>query len=92
VNCNVAFNPGYRTSNQGEVLLVAGTSSIAVSHGLSTTPGTWQVQLVALSNVVASGVTNFWVSAATSTTFTISTNATASPGLYFGWSVRVMGA
>ena len=86
-------NPGYKTSNSGGATIAVGNSSIAVTHNLSATPTVNDIQVTPLSNLGGSGVTYFWISAATSTTFTISVNTSvATVGINFSWAARVKGA
>jgi len=80
-------NQGYINAKAGLATITGGTASVAVTHGLSYTPTVQDVLLTPLVNLGAWGVNSFWVSAATSTTFTISVNANATVDIYFSWRV-----
>jgi len=88
----IHHNVGYKTSNSGSATLLSGNSSIVVSHGLDVQPQGYEIQLTATGSPGAAGISNFWVSAVTATTFTISSNASATSNLGFGWSVNTAGA
>jgi hypothetical protein len=89
----VQGNPGARTSNSGGATIAVAASSIAVNHGLAFTPTVNDIQLTPLSNLGGSGISFYWVSAATSTTFTISVNTNvATIGINFAWTARIKGA
>lgn len=83
----VSENLGYTNQSSGFGSITAATSA-TVSHGLSITPAQADI-LVTPTNDPGSGV-RWWVSATTATTFTLSTNATATFG--FGWRIRTGGA
>ena len=79
---------GYRTSNAGAATVASGTSSIAVTHGLAATPAKEDVLITPVADVVE----RYWVSATTSTTFTITLSANAAANRFFGWRASVKGA
>ena len=88
----IHHNVGYKTSNSGSATLLSGNSSVIVSHGLDVQPQGYEFQITANGSPGAAGISNFWVSAVTATTFTISANASATSNLGFGWSVNTAGA
>lgn len=66
----ISNNRGYVTESSGSATLVQGTTSIAVTHGLATTPT--RVQITATSNPYGK---YWWISAKGATTFTITTDS-----------------
>lgn len=83
-------NRGYVTENSGTATIASGTTSIVVSHGLSTggvtTSAAFQVTPTNSLGLAA----KFWISAVTSTQFTINVNV--DPGAAtatFVWSASV---
>ena len=89
---NIYGNQGFVTSNTGEFQLLSGTSSISVPHGLSIAPNIYDISVTPLTNIAAGGVTTWWVSAVSATTFTVSSNTNATAGLFFSYIVRTKGA
>lgn len=73
--------PGLVTS--GTVNITSAATSVTVQHGLPLTPPREKIQLTMLSGLGTGG--GFWVSAATSTTFTIQLNASPGATITFGW-------
>jgi hypothetical protein len=92
VNLSIYSNIGYKNSYRGVATFPSGSSSLVVTHGLSVTPGQGDFLISPTVNVTAGGVTQYWVSSANSTTFTISVNATVTATLYFVWDVKTAGA
>lgn len=84
-----AHNAGaYR--NDGTATVLNGTTTIAVSHGLSKTPGLKDIH-VTPTNDLGSAV-KFWISNATSTQFTINVDADpGATGATFAWDVHILG-
>ena len=92
-NITIEGNIGYITRNLGTASIATTTSSIVVTHGLSSTPTVANIQVTPTSSLAASGVNSFWVSTPTSTTFTINVNANVTTtAMTFAWSARVLGA
>jgi hypothetical protein len=83
-------NIGYRTSNTGSGTILAGTTSIVVSHGLSLTPNLQDIVLTRQST--NAGSTDLYVSNITSTQFTINTFAAPSVNSTITWMARCSGA
>jgi hypothetical protein len=69
-------NVGWVTEANGTATVAAGTTSIAVTHGLSVTPALKDIHVTPNNSMNAA--TKFWVSGPTSTQFTI--NVDQSPG------------
>lgn len=79
-------NTGYPTEGSGTAVVANGTTSVAVAHGLQRTPAAKDIILTRTNGGGSS--TQFWVSATSSTAFTISVNV--DPGATtatFGWQV-----
>ena len=85
-------NSGYINSFRGTCVVANGTSSVVVNHGLSVTPAASDIIALPTSNPGAAGVTSWWISAVTATTFTLTTNASATAGLIFTWDAKTKGA
>jgi hypothetical protein len=79
-NQEVANNLGYVTGNKGSATILDTTSTIVVTHGLTTTPTSVTVSPRANEAV--------WVSARTSTTFTVSRVGTT-PALVVDWQAEL---
>lgn len=80
-------NIGWVTESTGTATVANGTTNIVVSHGLSITPTAQQITLTPTNNLGTAA--KYWVSALTSTQFTI--NVDVSPGATtatFGWSAK----
>jgi hypothetical protein len=78
--------PGIVTHNANQIQIVAGATSRVVTHGLSVTPLRENIFITPLQDFEGR---RLWVSAATSTTFTVNMDATLPTDRYFGWSARV---
>lgn len=79
-------NRGYVTEANGTATVASGTTSVAVTHGLSATPTIGQITATANNNL--GSATKYWVSSPTSTTFTINTDV--DPGVAtatFAWNI-----
>jgi hypothetical protein len=76
-------NEGIKTTESGTAEVAGGSTSIVVSHGANFTPTFGQVQLTPRDNPGA----NYWVSAITATTFTISMASAPGGAIRFGWNV-----
>jgi hypothetical protein len=76
----VRGNSGHATEGRGSATIAAGSSSVSVTHGLSTTPVSVTVTPRANEAI--------WVSARTTTTFTVSRTGT-SGDLVFDWQGEV---
>ena len=92
VTKKIANNSGYLTSYQGSATLASGSSSVVVSHFLASTPSQSDIFLQPTVNLAVAGLSNVWVSAVTSTTFTISSNAPATANAYISFSARIKGS
>lgn len=81
-------NIGWVTENSGTATVANGTTSIAVNHGLSVTPGLANIALTPTNNL--GSATKFWISGVTSTQFTV--NVDVNPGATtatFVWLARM---
>lgn len=78
---------GYVTENNGTATVASGSTSIAVSHGLSYTPSLNEISIEPTNNL--GNATKWWKSSPTSSQFTI--NVDVDPGATtatFTWNVR----
>jgi hypothetical protein len=83
---------GYTSRNKGTSAVAVGTSSIAVTHGLNLTPTAKDILITPTVSLSGSGISSWWVSAVSSTTFTISVNTNVtSVDFTFGWTVNAGG-
>lgn len=91
---HVSENPGFRTRNKGTATISAGsTNTGAIAHGLGYLPTLADFNLGFTTSPAASGVTSLYVSAITSTTFQINTNAAvAGASLGVRWEGANLGA
>jgi len=80
---------GYKTFSKGASSVASGASSTTINHGLGFTPAKEDVFITPVSDL--QGLRS-WVSAVTSTTFTVSLSANAPAQLFFGWSAGVKGS
>ena len=79
-------NTTHITESSGEATVANGTSSINVTHGLSFTP---LKSLISLTPTTGNtGGIGYYVSAITSTTFTITTSAVVGSDTSFAWTVK----
>lgn len=81
-------NVGWKTDNTGTATVANGTTSIAVNHGLSTTPALANIAVTPTNSMGTA--TKFWISGVGATQFTINVNA--DPGATtatFAWAVRM---
>ena len=65
-------NRGYVTEASGTATVASGGTSIAVTHGLSSTPQAKNVAVTPTNDLGSAA--KFWISAVGATTFTINTN------------------
>jgi len=87
-NTIVRNNIGWKTENTGTATVLSGTTSIAVSHGLDTTPALANLTVTPTNSL--GSATRFWISGVTNTSFTI--NVDVNPGVTtatFAWAVRM---
>lgn len=75
---------GYLTAASGTGTITAAATSVAVTHGLGATPSAQQITVTPTSTW--GSTTKIWVSATTSTTFTVSVDIAPGASLTFGWS------
>ena len=88
LNKTIAGCPGFRTAASGTATVLSGNSSVNVTHTLSVTPGIGDIQATPTSDVPE----RWWVSATSSTTFTITFSGPAGANRTFAWSARTRGA
>lgn len=87
--CFVRNNMGWTTENNGTATVLSGTTSIAVSHGLSKTPNSRDIQVTPTNNL--GSATKFWISSVGASTFTI--NVDVNPGAStatFVWQAEIL--
>jgi parallel beta-helix repeat protein len=82
----VRDNIGYVSENKGTASVLTGTTSIAVTHGLSFTPTLQQITVTPTTTL--GSATEFWISTPTSTEFTINVDANPAGTASFVWTAR----
>ena len=87
-NLKVHDNDGYVTENSGTSTLVNGQTSIAVTHGLAVTPAIGDVIVTPIEAWGAA--TQYWISAYSSTTFTITVDQDPGQDVDFAWKAVVL--
>lgn len=83
----VRNNLGHTTENKGTATIANGTTSIAVTHGLSVTPSAGDVMVTPTGNL--GSATKFWVDTYTSTQFTIHVDVNPGTDVTFAWTAQV---
>lgn len=83
-------NRGWITEASGTAVLAAGTTSIAVSHGLARTPTLGAITVTPASTPDPMGAGRYWVSAVTATTFTISVDAAPGGAVTYAWTAEIL--
>jgi hypothetical protein len=76
---------GYTLKAKGQATIANPNTSATVTHGLAETPSISAIRLTL--NNDATGVTRFYVSNVTSTTFDINTNAAPTTSAVIGWQI-----
>jgi parallel beta-helix repeat protein len=79
----VRDNIGYVSENKGTASVLTGTTSIAVTHGLSFTPALTQISVTPTTTL--GSATEFWISNPTSTQFTINVDVNPAGTASFVW-------
>lgn len=89
---NVVFenNDGFATSARGTATVLNGSTSIAVTHGLTVTPAASDIMVTPTTTLTSAAF--YWVDTITSTQFTIHTNVNPGANATFAWLVRSLGA
>ncbi len=88
-NPTVRSNVGWATENANVGTIASGTTSIAITHGLSVTPATKDIVITPTNNPT-NDPGNFWISNLTSTQFTVNVrNDPGSGGATFAWQAIV---
>lgn len=77
-------NPGFRTSAIGSTLIPSGTA-ITVAHTLAVTPRLQDINIYPISGLA--GVSEYYVSDVSATTFIIRLNVSPGAGIQFGWKI-----
>lgn len=85
----ISGNIGYRTTNTGTGVILAGTTSIVVNHGLSIAPSIQDIMLTRASG--NQGSTDLTAGSITATQFTITTAAAPSGNMQISFMVRAAG-
>lgn len=79
---------GFLNANSGAAYLASGATTIAVTHGLAITPLASSIHIMP-TTTTTNDTGNFWISAVTATTFTLSVrNDPGATGLQFQWCVN----
>jgi hypothetical protein len=82
-------NKGWTTENRGTATVASGTTSIAVSHGLSMTPSSSGIQISPINDPTTT--VDWWFDTVTATQFTIRTSANpGTSGYSFAWQAQVL--
>lgn len=89
----VSNNIGYVTQASGTSSVPIGQTVASITHGLAVTPNIQDINATMTSSPPVSGVTTIWITAVTSSTFQIATNAVvAGANLAVAWQVRSRGS
>jgi hypothetical protein len=83
---NMWRNKGFPTENQGEAVIATGQSNVVVNHNLSVTPLKTQISLTPTTPNTKD--LNYFVSATTATTFTITLDTNVADTTAFAWVIR----
>jgi hypothetical protein len=83
-------NQGIVTQNQSQVTLTSAATTTLVTHGLATTPRIEDIKITNNSGYGTAG--QFFVTAPTSTQFTITTASNPGAGVLVSWDARVWGS
>jgi hypothetical protein len=83
---NMWRNKGFPTENQGEAVIATGQSSVVVNHNLSVTPLKTQISLTPTTPNTKD--LNYFISAITAATFTITLDTNVSDTTAFAWVIR----
>ncbi|NOZ68584.1 MAG: hypothetical protein GXP46_04940 [Deferribacteres bacterium] len=85
-NNTIRNNKGFVTENAGTAVIVSGSNSITVSHGLDITPSISNINVAPTNNM--GNASKFWVSNVTATTFDINVdNDPGTGGAEFSWQI-----
>jgi hypothetical protein len=87
---NFRDNLGFYNEARGENKVGSGTSSVNVTHGLSVTPAQSDIMITPVANILAASANTWWVSAVSSTTFTVTVNSATTGDWFFGWRAVAM--
>ena len=85
-NTSTWNNAGFITEAYGEAIVGAGSSSVVVTHGMSITPNKLLITLT--PTTPETETVGYYVSATTSTTFTITLDAVVSATTAFAWQAK----
>lgn len=88
VRVKVKDCPGFVSFSRGTSSIAASGTSVTVNHGLSVTPTTGDIVIRSVSDTQGPRV---WVSAVSSTTFTVTASSAMTAQWFFGWSAGVLG-
>lgn len=85
----VENNNGYKNTNNQSSQIEVGSTSVVINHGMDVTPVIGDITISATSNWGGSSISYIWVSAYSSTTFTVTSNtaAVAIPA-QFAWAAN----
>lgn len=85
-SADVRGNRGFKTKASGSATIAAASTSVTVSHGLAVTPTAGDIHLVPTTSW--GSATKFWISAVSSTTFTVTVDVAPASDVGLAWSVR----
>jgi hypothetical protein len=83
-------NRGYITEASGLATVAAGTTSVAVTHGLSRTPTLAGISATPASPPDSLGAMNYWISNPTPTSFTINVDGAPGADVNYSWTAQVL--
>ena len=81
----IKFNEGYLTEKSGNATITSGSTTVAVTHGLSMTPSQNDISITPLSDLT--DAINYWVSGVGSSTFTINLDQNPGANVAFAWQI-----
>ena len=88
----ISNNIGYLTAYRSTGIVPSGASSVTFDHYLNGTPTIDSVVLSPQYKKSYSGITDFWVSEATATTLTVTTDVNTTNAFSFTFDARIKGA
>jgi hypothetical protein len=87
---SIYANPGCKTVAKGSAIILSGTTSITVTHGLAATPNQFEISLTMGSG--PAGSTGIFTGSINATTFTINTATAPAANITVTWEARIKGA
>lgn len=91
VDVRVSGNIGCITSTRGTATIPSGQTAVTVTHGLSYTPTLADIDITCGTAPGTAGISSWYITSITATTFQIVVNAAATANVSFGWRARLYG-